>query len=435
MTINLNIRKKAWRIILLAATLIINGLLAEIALKHFAYAALTDPKLPVSGEMLNMAAGYFPNSARVQARLAAHLLESGIDSTQSHDDVAAQAVRLASRAVMLSPKNYEVHMISGLAKEAAGDLASAEAEMRIAVGLAPNHLRLRWRLANLLVRAGKLEQAVSECRFVNTGTQEYLPEMMDLIWQASDGNVAMMRSAIGEAQAGKLALARFFIQQGHFEEGAALFRSLPLQSDARMALDSPVTHGLLDDLIQAGQIELASQLWSETIRPDARSQRPLIWNGGFETTIKKGLAQFDWNLSQSKYARVSLVTNVFHTGHRSLEIAYLGVDTTRLENEVRQLVVVRPGQRYRLQAYAKTEDLVASDSLQLAVLSADSKQVLATSGPVTTGSHDWQLLTAEFIAPPSSNAIIVAITQQPRFSYVEPPQGTVWFDDFALQQN
>jgi hypothetical protein len=311
--------------------------------------------------------------------------------------------------------------------------------LRAALALAPYHLRVRWRLANLLIRAGKLEQAITEFHIVNAGTATYLSETMDLVWQASDGSVAAVESAMVDRSsdnppaqtAAKLALARFFVQQSQFEPAADIFRSL----DTRQRLDSPVTQGLLDDLIMAGQVGLAAQLWTELLSPEAQPNRPLIWNGGFETTIRKGLTQFDWNLSQGKYARISLATNIAHTGRRALEITYLGIDTTQLENEIRQLIPARPGARYRLDAYVKAEDLVAPDAPQIAIVSFDSNKIIATSTPVETGSHDWQLLTIEFVSPPDSKAIFVTIKQKPQFSYVKPTRGTVWFDDFTLQQN
>ncbi|MEP7340587.1 MAG: tetratricopeptide repeat protein [Acidobacteriota bacterium] len=435
MTINLNLRRRSARFVSLAAILAGSAVLIGIALTHFAFAALTDPKLQVSREVLAAAASYYPNSARVQARLAAHLVESEVDDTLSHEQITEQAVNHAARAVRFSPRSYELRMISALAREAQGDLAGAETDLRAALSLAPYNLRVHWRLANLLIRAGKLDQAIAEFHIVNTGTAIYLPETMDLVWQASDGSVTAVQSAVGNGSSdnssARMALARFFVQQAQFEPAANIFRSL----DARQKLDSPVTPGLLDDLVAAGQVELAAQLWTELLSPEAQSNHPLIRNGGFETTIRKGLTQFDWNLTQGKYAQISLANNIARTGRRALEITYLGIDTTRLENEIRQLVPVRPGARYRLDAYAKAEDLVAPDAPQIAVVGFDSTKIIATSSPLETGSHDWQLLTIEFVAPPDSKAIFVTIKQTPRFSYVKPTRGTVWFDDFSLQQN
>ena len=72
----------------------------------------------------------------------------------------------------------------------------------------------------------------------------------------------------------------------------------------------------------------------------------LMRNEGFETPIRSNLAQFDWNLSQSKYAKIGITTATARTGQRSLKISYNDIDTTTLDNEIRQLVKARPGARY-----------------------------------------------------------------------------------------
>src|SRR5436190_23955998 len=99
MTINLNLRGRSARFASLAATLAGSAVLIGIALTHFALAALTDPKLQVSRDVLAAAASYFPNSARVQARMAVHLIESEVDTAQSHEQITEQAVNYAKRAV------------------------------------------------------------------------------------------------------------------------------------------------------------------------------------------------------------------------------------------------------------------------------------------------------------------------------------------------
>ncbi len=434
MIINLNFQQRVGRFAALMVSLISSATLIGLALIHFAFAALTNPQMQVSGDLLASAASYFPNSARVQARLAAHLVESDVDSALGHEQVAEQAVYYATRAVKHSPRDYELRMILALAKEAQGDLAGAENDLRTALMLAPQQVKVHWRLANLLVRAGKLDQAIAEFRIVNAGTASYLSETINLVWQASDGNVETLCSAIGDDSSSttgtRMVLARFLVSQSQFDAAANIFRSLSV----RQRLDVPETPGFLDDLLAAGRIELAAQLWRELFNLDTHTNQPLIRNGSFETTLKKGFIQFDWNLSQGKFARISLATGVARSGHRALEIAYLGIDTTRLEDEIRQLIPVRPGARYRLEAWAKTEGLISPNAPGIAIISLDSKRMIANSPLVETGSHSWQPLSVEFTAPSDAQAIVVTINQKPRFSYVAPTQGTVWFDDFTLLQ-
>jgi hypothetical protein len=159
-----------------------------------------------------------------------------------------------------------------------------------------------------------------------------------------------------------------------------------------------------------------------------------MWNESFETPVRSNFAQFDWNLGQSKYARIGITTATARTGQRSLKISYNGVDTTTLNNEVRQLVKARPGALYTLACYVKAEKLLTPDGPQVVVTTQDSATPIAASAAIEAGSYDWRLLTMDFAAPSNAQAIIIAVKQTPQFSYVDPTSGTVWFDDFVLRE-
>jgi len=55
-----------------------------------------------------------------------------------------------------------------------------------------------------------------------------------------------------------------------------------------------------------------------------------------------------------------------------------------------------------------------------------------TSDPAATGTNDWKPEMLDFIAP--MNVLTIAVQQRPKFSYEDPTNGTVWFDDFQLQE-
>jgi hypothetical protein len=145
------------------------------------------------------------------------------------------------------------------------------------------------------------------------------------------------------------------------------------------------------------------------------------------------LAQFDWQIGRSKFARLTISSAAAHSGHNALKLAYLGVETTRLDQEAQRLVTVQPGMAYRLEYFAKTEGLVTPDGPQIAILRPDNRTLIAASDPMSAGSHDWQMMGVDFVAPPDAAAVVVAVKQTPRYSYVEPTQGVIWFDDFSLK--
>ena len=62
----------------------------------------------------------------------------------------------------LAPWDYNHRLLLAGIKEAQADRVSAEAELREAIKLAPNYPVVHWRLANVLVRQGKLGESLSE---------------------------------------------------------------------------------------------------------------------------------------------------------------------------------------------------------------------------------------------------------------------------------
>src|SRR5215813_1744055 len=426
MRISLTLRGMAPRLAIIIAASIAAAYIGLSAARFIA-SVISDPAVRAETEDIERAANYFPNSARIQARMASRLIESGVSQAEGHELVAERAVYYASRAVSLSPKNYEFRILSATAREMNGALDGAEAELRAALALAPHHADTHWRLANLLIREDKLDQAIGDFRAVIQADPGRLTTTLDLLWQASDGKIETLKAVVGGDTVSQLTLARFLVREGMYEAAVKICAGL----DRRSFLDIPEMDRLLDSLITAGQVDLASRLWRDLFGAGAE---PLIWNESFETPLRSGFAQFDWNISQSKYAGIGITSTSARTGRRSLKIVYLGIDTTRLDDEVRQLVVTRPGSRYVLTCYAKAENLITPEAPRVVVTAQGSTIPIATSEALEAGTYDGRPLSVEFTAPPNARAVVVSIKQIPQFSYVAPTRGTVWFDDFVLTE-
>lgn len=396
---------------------------------RFVTSVISSSSFAVNLPALEAAAVYFPDSAKVQARLAARLVESELDAGQSHETMSERAFSHARRAVVLAPSNYEYRVLLAAAAELQGKLTEAEAALRTAIKLAPNNINVRWQMANLLLRLGKNEESVEEFRLVAAADPARLQSIFDLVWQATAGDLQKLERIADSDPPARLALAQFLAGQSRFDAAAEIFNRV----ERNIRLQSPETGKLIDALIKAGQWELANSLWRSTIGPENESGRSLIWNGSFERLPMKNLSHFDWQLNNSNYARFGISSGNFRTGGRALRLAYLGVETTRLDNEAQQLVLLQPGVSYRLECYAKPEKLAVADGPQIAVLRSDNRAVIATSAAVSAEVADWQMLAVEFTVPADRPLVIVSIRQTPRYSFVDPARGLVWFDDFNLR--
>lgn len=429
MKISLQLRSLGLRVVAFGAILVLCLGLVGFELQRFITSVVVNSRVEFDLPALKFAADYFPNSAKVQARLAARIIESQSDSQQSHEALADSAFQHASRAVELAPANFEYRVLLSAAAEMKGNSDVAESALREAVRLASNNVGVRWQMANLFLRLGKLDESLAEFRIVAEAEPLRASNILNLIWRASSGNLSAVESVVGNDSQSRLTYAEFLAEQQQFETAAHVF----LQTDHNYRLQLPQTGRILDVFLKAGQWQWADNLWRDTMATANTANKSLLWNGDFETFSRKGLTQFDWQLTSSNYARLTVQPGG-RSDKKALRLAYLGIDTTRLDREVQHLAVLQPGQSYRLECFAKPEKLVVTDEApQIAILRADNRELIATSAPVSAGVSDWQLLTADFSVPSDFPAVIVTIKQTPRYRYTEPTRGAIWFDDFSLK--
>lgn len=426
MVIEIQVNKPGSKTISALATLALCALLTGLALSGVITGLLTDERTKVGKPLLSSGLKYVPSSASLRARLAAAEMLS-----EDRDLSAAEAD--ARLAVKMAPWDYSHRMLLAGIEEANGDRASAEAELLEALRLAPNYTVVHWRLANVFVRQGKLGKSLSEFRAANTSGTALLPSSLDLVWKVSSGNFAAVQAITPDNAKSKILLTQFLIQQSRTAEAAGIFSSI----DPEERLAQPESSSIISALITGGHTELARYLWADTVsHGEAKRQNggSPIWNGGFETGINDKFSQFDWAIVQSAYARLHISREVAHTGGRSLRLDFTGRDTTRLDDEISQRFLVRPGSQYKLEFFVRTEGLVTPAGPRIVVTDSRSSPAIAASDPVQAGSNDWRRESINFVAPATSRLLFVAIRRIPKFSYDDPTKGTIWFDDFSLTE-
>ncbi|MFN0111150.1 MAG: tetratricopeptide repeat protein [Blastocatellia bacterium] len=427
MKISLQLSSIGLRLAVFGVALALSLALVGIELRRFVTSVVANPGIVIDPALLQSVTAYFPNSAKVQARMAAQLIESGSGNGQSHEALANSAFQHASRAVELAPANFEYRVLLSAAAELKGDLAGAESALRESVRLASNNVNVRWQMANLFLRLGKAEESLAEFRFVTDAEPTQMPSVIGLIWRATSGDLAMIERVVGNDSSARLSVAEFLTEQGRFETAAQFFS----KTDRNNRLQSPQTGRIFDAFLKANHWQWAESLWRDTMA-NGNEASNLLWNDSFELSPRKGLTQFDWQLNNNNFARLAIQAGG-HSGNRALRLAYLGIDTTQLDREAQHFVVLQPGQSYRLECFAKPEKLVADEAPQVAILRADNRTVIGASIAVSPTINDWQMLAVDFVAPADLPAVIVTIKQTPRYRYTEPTQGVIWFDDFSLK--
>jgi len=399
---------------------------------HFVTRSLTDLRVPANREALELAAAYFPGSPRINARLG----EAELNLVEDREAALAQADSHLARAIIESPFEYNFRLLQASVREARGDRAGAEQSLRTAVALAPGHTDTHWRLANLLVRAGKADQAIEEFRIATASRPLLLPGAFELVWNVSRGSVEKVSALVGKEALPQLALAHFLLRKSKADEAVSLFSRT--EPKARLASPDAATlsAAFISALIEAGRGGVAQKIWLETLGFNSDEWHLLLCDGSFEDEIPAWFDQFAWHLGRSEYARIGVsqsddvATREARTGNKSLRIDFAGRDTTKLSGEITHLIPVEPGAQYHLECYARTQKLETPEGPRVAVL--NGSESVAESAPVAAGSHDWQRVEFDFTAPVNARSLQVSIRRIPKFSYDDPSRGTVWFDDFKV---
>lgn len=412
---------KLARLGLFAGVTLLASLLVYAGLQLFVVRGLTDlrysrpvPTLALFRNSVNS----LPNSTRLNLELGK------LELTDNPDP--RQAIAHATRTTELAPADFQGWYLLGLAQDAAGNPRAAATAFAEAVKLAPTNSKVNWAAANTFLRSGQPTEALSALRAATAGDETLLPTAFELLWQAAGRDAELLNRLAANRPAAQFALAQFFAEQSRFAEAVAAYQRL----DREIRLKDNRSPAFLTQLINAKQFVAAHALWRNLLGQPPTAEAGL-WNGGFEQNTPAKFNHFDWRLGKTDYARISLDGRQAHSGQTALRLSFTGRDTTRVDGEIEQLLVLRPGAEYELTCYAKAAELVTSLGPQAAIYAAGT--LLAATEPVTPGSSDWQRLTVTFTAPPADAATSLRIVRRPKYAYDEPTLGTVWFDDFQLR--
>jgi hypothetical protein len=423
MVLEITVVKPAAKAAVIVTTVAVTALLTFAILVNFIVGVITDERVSVSRDLLADAVAYAPNSASLLARLAA------AEMREEERDLSS-AENYCTRAVRISPWDYRHRLLLALIKEAEGDRVGAEQSLGDALALAPNYKDVHWRMANLLLREGKLAKSVAEFRAATSSDVSLLPATLDLLWRASEGNLAVVEAVTGKDPKSRLALAQFLLKQSKTSEAVAEFDAIE-----RNALEPSESSAFINALMADGHLAEARELWVGLVGDDSRESGSVgVWNGGFESEISRVLGQFDWAISRNVYVVPGIDASVARSGQRSLRLDFLGRDTTQMDGQVKQVIVVHPGARYRLEYFVKAQGLATPQGPRVVLTDGTSSMEIASSDPVAAGSYDWRRVTVEFAAPPNARAVWLTIRRVPRFSYDDPTLGALWFDDFTLSE-
>ncbi len=377
----------------------------------------------VSGPGIFAALEYSPNSSRLRERLAELQIQDMEELEAARENIG--------RAIKYAPNDYTIYLLKARIEQFLDNSPEADTAFSNAKRLAPNYSEVYWLAGNFYLRQNEFEKAVKDFQVVAKLNPSLVPAILDMVWILSDEDVSTLERVVNGNESSMLKLANFLARKGRGKEASAVFS----QIDKDAIKIDPEANRFYVTLIQHGFGLTGYRLWrtANDILDEAG-----IFNGGFEVTDFSGPAEFDWTLTNNKYARLQLDDGSRHSGSRALLIDFRERETTILSNEISHLLPLPPNRRLRVTFYVKTEQLSTESSPKIAVENS-KPEVIANSEPFLTGTRDWQCMGFDLETPQppdggDSELLYLRLKKQPDFVFEKPTFGKIWLDDFRVSE-
>ena len=344
-----------------------------------------------------------------------------------------ETLRGFEKAVSLSPNDYRLWLDLGRTREQSGDSAGGEKALRRAAELAPSYAEPRWLLGNLLLRAGRIDDAFAELRIAGDADPRVRPQIFNMAGHVYGQDIQAMSRAVGSSAASRADLVIYLIGQKRIDDALGQWAIL---SAADKVEQRAAGQTLMAALLEGKRFHAAFKLYAEIEPQGAASlQKEQLLNGGFENDL--GLNPnnpFDWYVQSVAAAQVGIDERYRRSGNRSLRVRYQAPGAVTV-NHFLQRIVVEPSTLYRLEYYVRTSDLRSAATPYIVVLEAAEGTGLGASAPLPNGTSEWRLVAIDFKTSPKTEAIYVITNREVCESEtVCPIFGIVWYDDFNLQR-
>lgn len=334
------------------------------------------------------------------------------------------------QAVALSPNDFRLWFELGRARERSGDADGAAKALRKAMELAPNYSQVEWTLGNFLLRQGNETESFALIRKAAEGDKSFASPAITSAWQLFQGDVARMKSYVGESVNLRAAFALLLAREKRFDEASEVWSSLP--ETARKVDFKANGDEIYQKMIEARKYRAAIQVFPDIVESDEkRFVLGKITNGGFEANISpQNPAVFEWQIGEGVEPQIFVDKAQKHGGEISLVMVLNNRDGKAFRN-ISQSVAVEANKKYVFETFYKSDLKTANTFKWEIVDAADNSKILASTEAIAPVA-DWTSLKTEFVAPEGTEGVAIRLARMPCGTTLCPITGKLWFDDFSL---
>ena len=333
----------------------------------------------------------------------------------------SDAVKSLETAASLRYRDDFLWIELGNTREELGDTTGALAALDQAVRWAPHYAHTHWQRGNLLLRMRRSNEAFTELRLAAAANPNYTPSLIDLAWGISGGDIKTTEAALEiNHDTTRLDLIRFLARKGRGKEVVEQIRSLsaPLATEKQN---------------EFARLLFAEKAYREAFDLSHVPNNSILVNGSFEEPVTFNDIGFGWIIAAQQKSHAAIDVSEKLGGTKSLVIK---LDDTSSPGTtlLSQTVLVDPGKTYRLSFGVRTKDLVTGGPPVIFVDDANSNQRLAQSENFPTETTPWRTLTVNFTTAATSQAVIIRLQRNNCESRLCPIFGTLWLDEFHIEQ-
>jgi tetratricopeptide (TPR) repeat protein len=332
-------------------------------------------------------------------------------------------------AVTLKAYSAEYWVDLARAYAATGDNNHQEVALKQALGVDPNTPSVIWEVANAFLTRRDLQQGFRLFRILLATDPSRMETTLQVCWFTTHDVDIMLRDVLPATPSAHLEFLKLLTGEGEREGAKQVWARLIA---LREQFDPQLAKSYTEYLIAQGDIAQAQAAWSDLGRIDVgfqpylASAANLVVNGGFEQ--KPQNMGFDWRYADSPGANLALDAKQFHSGDRSLSVAFVG--RAVVDVGLSQFIPVNPSTRYNFRAFVKSDNIFAANGPRFAISDAEAKKPLLVTEEVLE-TTDWRQIGGVLTTGPSTHLLLLQIT---RASDAGPITGKLWVDDVSLVQ-
>ncbi len=362
-----------------------------------------------------------PSNAEYRDLFGRNLALSGINL-----DEAIANYRIAVR---LNPYVAQYWLDLASAYQVAGRTREQEESVERAVEADPTTPHVAWDAANFFLVQGDREKALRYFRgvFANDPDPDTIDSALLLCWRATEDENRILAQALPPRQDLYLSFLRLLI---HKQQTAAAENVWNRLIGLNQAFPTKLAFPYFQFLIAQREVAAAQTAWQQlagldrSIQPYLPSRENLIVNGGFEENVLNG--GFDWWYESNPHASLAIDTSEFHSGTRSLSIAFDGRNPG--DAGIFQFIPVKPNTNYEFSAVSRTEDIESASGPRFAIVDAYTNASYVLTDDLLD-TNPWRVQQARFQTGPNTNLLLLKIVRQPANPLI---RGKLWIDDLRL---